>query len=274
MVMLKNLPPCSSTSRAYELSQEIIDEMNVLVPGSLVDCSDLNISIDSKQFPYLQRPAKQALARAIQARGRTMRINSAYRTVAQQYLLRSWHERGLCGFFAVARPGNSNHESGLALDLSDFNGWKPFLEAEGWKHLGRFDPPHFDFVGRGRRDIRGTGVFAFQTLWNKNHLSDQIDDDGKYGDETAKRLSISPAEGFWLDDNRPRILRLRRPLMRGGDVKRVQQALSDLGYSLDPDGVDGFYGSITETAVKKFQQDKGIDVDGVVGPETRSQLGL
>ena len=276
MVMLKDVRSCSTTY-AYELSQEIIDEINVLVPGSLIDCSDLNISINSLQFPYLQKPAKQALARAISARGRSMRINSAYRTVAQQYLLRLWKEKGSCGITAAAKPGSSNHESGLALDLSDYNGWRPYLEAEGWRWLGRrvrTDPFHFDFVGSGRRDIRGTGVLAFQTLWNKNHLNDQIDADGIYGNQTASRLSISPTEGFWQDDNRPRILRLRRPLMRGGDVKRVQQALINLGYSLAPDGVDGFYGSVTETAVKKFQQDKGIDVDGVVGSETRSKLGL
>lgn len=272
MVMLKDVRGCSTT-KAYELSQEIIDEMNILVPGSLIDFSELDIEINSEQFPSLQRAAKQALDRAIRARGRTMKITSAYRTVAQQYLLHSWHERGLCGFFAVAKPGRSNHESGLALDISDFNGWKPYLEAEGWRWLS-FDPPHFDFKGRERRDIKGTGVLAFQTLWNKNHLNDQISADGIYGTETAKRLSISPAEGFWQDGDRPRILRLRRPLMRGGDVKRVQQALINLGYSLAPDGVDGFYGSVTEAAVKKFQQDKGIDVDGVVGPETRGKLGL
>ncbi len=47
MVMLKDISSCSTTS-AYQLSQEIIDEINVLVPGSLIDCSDLNISINSK----------------------------------------------------------------------------------------------------------------------------------------------------------------------------------------------------------------------------------
>ena len=80
MVMLKDVSGCSTTA-THGLSQQIIDEMNVLVPGSLIDCSDLDISIDSKQFPYLQRPAKQALARAIKARGITMKINSAYRTI-------------------------------------------------------------------------------------------------------------------------------------------------------------------------------------------------
>lgn len=273
MVMLKDVSGCSTTV-AYELSQEIIDEMNVLVPGSLIDCSDLDIEISSQQFPYLQRPAKKALARAIQARGRTMRITSAYRTVAQQYLLRSWFDRRLCGIPAAAQPGRSNHESGLALDISDYNGWRSFLEREGWRWFGTGDRFHFDFVGSGRRDIRGTGVLAFQTLWNKNHLNDRIDQDGIYGDETAFRLSISPVEGFWVDGDRPRILRLRRPLMRGGDVKRVQQALITLGYDVGPDGADGIYGSLTEAAVKRFQTDQAITVDGVVGPETRDQLGL
>ncbi len=276
MVMLKDVSGCSTTA-THGLSQQIIDEMNVLVPGSLIDCSDLDISIDSKQFPYLQRPAKQALARAIKARGITMKINSAYRTIAQQFLLRHWSENGRCGIGLAALPGKSNHQSGLAIDIPDFNGWRPFLKAEGWRWLGATtsDKVHFDFVGGGRRDIRPTGILAFQVLWNKNHLSDKIDDDGFYGPETAKRLAISPAEGFGIIvPGTPRILRLTRPLMQGGDVRRVQQALIGLGYSLGSSRADGIYGSGTEAAVKKFQQDKGVTADGIVGPETRSLLGL
>ncbi|NES77641.1 MULTISPECIES: hypothetical protein [Okeania] len=73
--------------------------MNNVVPGTLVDFSDLNISIYPKQFPLLQPAAKNALRRAIQNRGTTMGINSAYRTCAQQYLLRYWFEYGNpCGF--------------------------------------------------------------------------------------------------------------------------------------------------------------------------------
>ena len=276
MVMLKDFSGCSTTA-TYGLSQQIIDEMNVLVPGSLIDCSDLDISIGSKQFPYLQRPAKQSLARAIRAREMTMNINSAYRTIAQQFLLRQWSENHQCGISLAAIPGKSNHQSGLAIDIPDFNGWRPFLVAEGWRWLGATtsDKVHFDFVGSGRRDIKPTGIMAFQVLWNKNHLNDKIDEDGFYGPDTARRLAISPAEGFGIIvPGTPRILRLTRPLMQGGDVRRVQQALIGLGYNLGSSGADGIYGSGTVAAVKKFQQDQGIDADGIVGPATRNKLDL
>lgn len=45
----------------------------------------------------------------------------------------------------------------------------------------------------------------------------------------------------------------------------LQQALADKGYNLD---VDGVFGVGTEQAVRKFQADNGLDVDGVVGKDT------
>jgi peptidoglycan hydrolase-like protein with peptidoglycan-binding domain len=46
-------------------------------------------------------------------------------------------------------------------------------------------------------------------------------------------------------------------------VKDLQAALKALGQ--DPGPIDGIFGAKTETAVKKFQQQRGIAVDGVVG---------
>jgi peptidoglycan hydrolase-like protein with peptidoglycan-binding domain len=39
-------------------------------------------------------------------------------------------------------------------------------------------------------------------------------------------------------------------------------------------GADGVFGKVTAHAVKRFQRDKGITVDGIVGPQTRDALGL
>lgn len=38
--------------------------------------------------------------------------------------------------------------------------------------------------------------------------------------------------------------------------------------------IDGLFGSGTEEAAKEFQGQRGMTVDGIVGPATRSALGL
>lgn len=71
-----------------------------------------------------------------------------------------------------------------------------------------------------------------------------------------------------------RTLKLTTPLMQGADVLRVQQALLKAGLSLGSDGADGWFGNATEAAVKQFQQQKGLAVDGIVGAQTLQALGL
>lgn len=53
------------------------------------------------------------------------------------------------------------------------------------------------------------------------------------------------------------------------EVKWIQQALNNHGYHLV---VDGIWGSKTEEAVRAFQADNGLTVDGIVGPATRAKL--
>jgi g-D-glutamyl-meso-diaminopimelate peptidase len=55
----------------------------------------------------------------------------------------------------------------------------------------------------------------------------------------------------------------------GADVKKMQSALNRAGASLT---VDGNYGSKTVQAVKNFQEDNGLIVDGVCGPKTWDKL--
>ena len=55
---------------------------------------------------------------------------------------------------------------------------------------------------------------------------------------------------------------------KGIEVRKLQENLINLGYSVGPDGADGDFGRNTYSAVKEFQKDHGLEVDGEVGPLT------
>jgi Putative peptidoglycan binding domain/N-acetylmuramoyl-L-alanine amidase len=59
------------------------------------------------------------------------------------------------------------------------------------------------------------------------------------------------------------------PLLDLDSVQGVQQALNAVGYRVDVDGVDG---AETDQAIRSFQKQVGISVDGVVGPMTLAAL--
>ena len=60
--------------------------------------------------------------------------------------------------------------------------------------------------------------------------------------------------------------------MSTAEVRKIQQALVDAGYSVGSYGIDGSYGDATGTAVKALQQDLGITTDGIYGPGTETAL--
>ena len=79
----------------------------------------------------------------------------------------------------------------------------------------------------------------------------------------------SASVGTDSEPSAPSILRLGD---RGGAVQRVQQLLASAGHSPGP--ADGIFGSKTELAVKHFQEEKGLRVDGLVGSNTMKALGV
>lgn len=58
----------------------------------------------------------------------------------------------------------------------------------------------------------------------------------------------------------------------GAEVTAIQQTLKDWGLYDGP--VNGTYGPLTQAAVKRFQQIKGFQVDGIAGPQTLKALGI
>jgi len=187
-----------STMSVRELSLQIIAQSNCIEPGAFSEIPELpNVTMGDTVFPYLEEPAKDAFVNAANANpGMQLTVNSMLRTVAQQLLLYRWDQMGTCNIMIAAYPGDSNHETGLAFDTSQYNAWRPAMEAEGFAWYGSGDPVHFDYAGPGAINYKGTDVLAFQMLWNQNHPDDPIDEDGVYGPQTEGKLLASPADGF------------------------------------------------------------------------------
>jgi N-acetyl-anhydromuramyl-L-alanine amidase AmpD len=59
---------------------------------------------------------------------------------------------------------------------------------------------------------------------------------------------------------------------KGETVKALQILLIGNGFSCGICGADGDFGSATDRAVRRFQQEKAISVDGIVGSDTWSHL--
>ena len=55
-------------------------------------------------------------------------------------------------------------------------------------------------------------------------------------------------------------------------MKQLQQYLIQLGYDLGKWGADGEFGDATELAVKAFQRDHELGVDGQYGPKSHAAM--
>lgn len=178
------------------LSKQLIAEQNCIRADALVSfAGKKGLSIGSNVYPYLEPKAAAGLEAAGSAS--TLQVTSAFRTVAQQYLLYHWYETGQCGISLAAVPGSSNHETGIAVDLGNYGSEVGNMSNHGWTHsYPSSDPVHFDYTAGGTVDLRTENVLAFQKLWNLNNPGGEIAEDGAYGPQTASKIAASPATGF------------------------------------------------------------------------------
>ena len=80
-------------------------------------------------------------------------------------------------------------------------------------------------------------------------------------DETSEVVSTKPTT--------------RNYLMKGdegSEVKSMQENLIYLGYSCGKAGADGDFGSGTDNAVRTFQKDNGLTIDGKYGAKSKAKL--
>lgn len=63
-------------------------------------------------------------------------------------------------------------------------------------------------------------------------------------------------------------------LMKGADVRALQQRLNDLYVTDEPLEVDGILGRKSDAAIRAYQRQQFLDVDGIVGKNTATALGF
>jgi len=56
------------------------------------------------------------------------------------------------------------------------------------------------------------------------------------------------------------------------EIYQLQRTLQQRGYNPGPS--DGYWGNATESALRKFQQDHGLPISGILDPKTKAELGI
>lgn len=136
--------------------------------------------------------------------------------------------------------------------------------------LGDDGPPVSDLQRRlarlGEASLKVDGRFGQRTLEVVRRFQREhgLAADGVVGLETWRRLVEA---GWSLGD---RLLYQRRVMLRGEDIRELQQRLSQLGFDAGPE--DGIFGPLVREAVEEFQRNTGLEVDGVAGPATIAAL--
>ncbi len=121
--------------------------------------------------------------------------------------------------------------------------------------------------------VYGSGSIAAATAFQKNN---GLKVDGLTGQSTYAALFSSSAvaagssssSGSSSTGSSSTYVKLQSG-DKGTEVKKLQQALKDLGYDVSADGT---YGPITVAAVIAFQKLNGLDDDGIAGAKTQTVL--
>lgn len=223
--------------------------------------------------PTLANAAREII-KASHSRGVYVRITQGLRTLQEQARLYSQGRTAPGPIVTNARPGYSWHNFGLAIDFAiytpdgkkilwdtkidqDRDGKADWLEVvEEAKRRGlrwggdwtKFkDYPHFElYTGKSLSQYRAKPSLAY---WTSGHNSTGAAQTG--GNKNMLKKGGNNDEAA---------------------VRALQMDLMSLGYDLPKFGADGSFGDELEAAVKKYQKDKKMPVDGIAGPATLAAI--
>lgn len=194
-------------------------------------------------------------------------------TANAQRAIAFWRKQVLAGYGDVLRAFDC---SGLAVY---------FLQKEG---LLSSDTTADGLLRRCARisqsDLRrGDFVFKVDAKGKAYHVGYVVDDALNVIEAQGRDAGVikSPLKG-WNAYGRPpffnaekpknRVLKIASPYLHGNDVKELQTVLKKKGYSVGK--IDGVFGTLAHKAVRRFQKDAKLVVDGEAGSKTYAALGL
>ncbi len=159
-------------------------------------------------------------------------------------------------------------------DWSDVAAKYPLWVAQykNYKYTGYQTNPWTDKYGYGAWSY-GPYIFQYTSVGRLNGWNDNLDLDISYlSAEEWYKWCVPDGKGSYSKpvEGNTGIDTSNYPLTKYGHknawVKLLQNALEIRGYSVGPD--DGVFGTTTLKAVKQFQKDFNLVVDGVVGTNT------
>lgn len=199
-------PGNCATAQIGTLSRQVYNNTACNAPtlwASIAGVPGLDVSATGvSQFPFMQKNARDALVGCVTANraavGADMIVTSALRVSPQQHLLYQWYQTKSTCVGIAAVPGQSNHQTGIAVDVSNYQQWLSSLQSYNFAQLPG-DAIHFDFTGTLNIDpsvAKTNDIRSFQALWNLNNPNDRITVNGVYDAATAFRFDKSPSAGF------------------------------------------------------------------------------
>ena len=98
------------------------------------------------------------------------------------------------------------------------------------------------------------------------------------GDQTGQQILIRSYRNYpwnvvlrYMSGETPPSILIKKGTT-GEDIVKLQKMLIKCGYSCGSYGADGDFGEKTEQALKRFQADFNLEVDGIYGPKSKEKL--
>lgn len=196
-----------------------------------------------------------------------------------------------CGYSQVNRWGPDYDCSSLVISALKYAGF----DTEGMTYTGNMaaglERLGFRNVIKECNMISGGGLQRGDILLCSSHTAfycgngkivhASIDENGQTvgktpGDQTGREICVTnyynkPWTAVYRLD---KLISVQLPQLRRGSHGHYVQAMQILlnGWGYDCGNTDGEYGPLTDTAVRSFQSDEKIEVDGIVGPDTWCRL--